>query len=80
MQTDLLGYLFGALEDSEWNRVHCRLATDSRMQKELDTLREETAFLRYPAPLAEPPDDLVAKTMAMVATAKEEERIPVRPR
>jgi anti-sigma-K factor RskA len=63
----LLGYLIGALEDSERRRIERRLQSDPRWRSELVAVRESLQTLRLARQTYEPPADLAARTCQYLA-------------
>lgn len=67
MDKNLLGYLLNCLDDTEQREVEARLATDPESRDRLDKLRQALAPLEADRDNAEPPHDLVYRTLARVA-------------
>ncbi|TWU41813.1 anti-sigma factor family protein [Novipirellula artificiosorum] len=65
MHEDLLGYLLGALEPHEMQRVADRLRVDPEARRELERLEQALRPLEeHYQPPASPPVDLVSKTLS----------------
>jgi prepilin-type processing-associated H-X9-DG protein len=69
MREELLGYLLGALEPDEMQRVSEALKKDARLRAELDALAAALRPLDEAEEIYEPPGDLVARTMAAIPPA-----------
>ena len=67
VQEQLLGYLIGALDDSERRRVEWRLQTDPQWQAELAAVRESLQPLRLAQRTYAPPQGLASRTCQKVA-------------
>ena len=67
VQEQLLGYLIGALDDSERRRVEWRLQTDPQWQAELAAVRESLQPLRLAQRTYAPPAGLASRTCQKVA-------------
>ena len=67
VQEQLLGYLIGALDDSERRRVERRLETDPQWQAELAAVRESLRPLRLARQTYSPPPGLAARTCQKLA-------------
>jgi hypothetical protein len=85
LQNLLLGYLIGALDDSERRRVQRRLQSDPAWRSELAAVRESLEPLRAAQQTYEPPADLADRTcryLAMFAppVARPAARSPARER
>jgi len=63
----MLGYLLGALDDSERRRIEQRLARDPKWQAELAAARESLEPLRSAQRTYEPPPGLAVRTCQWVA-------------
>lgn len=66
IETDLIGYLLGALEPHERSRVEAAL-TDPAVAQRLETLRSALLLLEPDREQPEPPDFLAARTIGFVA-------------
>ncbi len=69
MQEDLLGYLLGALDDSEMRRISARLQEDPDLVEELEKLKRITDTLEEAyVPVEAPRKDLVEITLDSIAS------------
>lgn len=64
MREELLGYLLGALEPEEMQRVSDALRTDAKLRAELNRLAASLSPLDEDDEIYEPPADLIGRTMA----------------
>ena len=72
MREDLLGYLLGALEPDEVERIEARLEVDPQLQEELREIERSLRPLESEAENFEPPVDLVSRTMDFIEASKPE--------
>ncbi|MFV1964490.1 MAG: hypothetical protein ACC628_03645 [Pirellulaceae bacterium] len=75
MREQLLGYLLGALDGAERERVEQRLAVDREWQSELESLHSYLEPLEATCEHFEPPADLAERTCAHVARHAEAESV-----
>lgn len=66
MREDLLGYLLGALEPDEMQRVARAVRTDPAMAAELERLQAALRPLEAGDDLFEPPADLISRTLGAI--------------
>ncbi len=79
MREDLLGYLLGALEPGEMERISRALRADPVLRAELSRLQESLRPLDDANDLYEPPADLIDRTMAGLSTGNRESETPQPP-
>ncbi len=73
MREDLLGYLLGALDDTDRRRIQAALRRDPQLRRELERLREELAATRAPEAF-EPPEGLLEQTCDLVEGCDQQRR------
>jgi hypothetical protein len=66
MRHDLIGYLMGALEPEEMERVTEALRQSPQLREELEQIRRSLEPLDDLEEIIEPPSDLLARTMAAI--------------
>jgi len=67
MRENLLGYVLGALDESEHENVRLHLDTDPRLQHDLRRLEARLTLLLDEADDFDPPDGLAGRACALVA-------------
>ena len=77
MREDLLGYLLGALDDDERERVEAAIRHDPELQRRVEELQEQLQILAEEAP-EEPPPGLAERTCDLIDSYRQERAPEIR--